>query len=190
MAFIDTVKTGITTAVDTVSGVTQTIIEKNRANAQLNRLRAVMKSECEMINRAYIQLGKNYYENKIDGKDDVCPNEEELFSIIEQSKENIKRARERYRQVVESQSIELVTEYDIADLEDITVSCSNEDEYEASPFTQLQEESDEKDADDVVADVIEKAKKNAEEMANEAEAGAETTDVESEEVAENSEELF
>lgn len=187
MTFLDTVKSGITTAVDTVSGVTQTIIEKNRANAQLNRLRAVMKSECEMINRAYIALGKNYYENKNQGKNDVCPNEEELFEIIEQSKANIKRARERYRLVVESQSVELVTEYDIAELEDITLSCSNEDEYEASPFAQPQEKAEEKDTEDVVADVIEKAVKNAEEMADEAE--AEET-VEAEEVAEDSEELF
>ena len=188
MTFLDTVKSGITTAVDTVSGVTQTFIEKNRANAQLNRLRAVMKSECEMINRAYIALGKNYYENKNEGKNDVCPNEEELFEIIEQSKANIKRARERYRLVVESQSVELVTEYDIAELEDITVSCSNEDEYEASPFAQPQEE--EKDAEDVVAEVIEKAKKCAEELADKAEDVIEEAEENLEEVAENSEELF
>lgn len=187
MAFLDTVKSGITNAVDTVSGVTQTLIEKNRANAQLNRLRAVMKSECEMINRAYITLGKNYYENKLSGKTDSCADEEELFAVIEQSKANIKKARERYRQVMESQTVEVVTEYDIADLEDITVSCSNEDEYEASPFTQVAEE---KDADAVVEDVIETVKKNAEEMADEAEeAVAEPVEV-TEEVAEDTEDLF
>ena len=61
MAFIDTVKTGITTAVDTVSGVTQTIIEKNRANAQLNRLRAVMKSECEQqAAHRFTSVGKSF----------------------------------------------------------------------------------------------------------------------------------
>lgn len=134
MAFLDTVKTGFTCAVDTVSEVTQNIIEKNRANAQLNRLRAVMKSECEMINRAYITLGKNYYENRLKGKDDTCANEEELFNVIRQSKENIRKARARYRQVIESQTTDFDTDFNISDLEDITVSCSNEDEYEASPF--------------------------------------------------------
>ena len=95
MAFLDSVKNGLTNAVDTVSGVTQAIIEKNRLNAQLNRLRAIMKSECEMINRAYITLGKKYYENKVNNKSDACENEEELFLIIENSKEQIKKARQR-----------------------------------------------------------------------------------------------
>lgn len=186
MTFLDTVKSGFETAVDTVTGVTQTIIEKNRANAQLNRLRAVMKSECEMINRAYITLGKNYYENKQNGNSEACPNEEELFEVIEKSKANIKRARERYRQVVESQSVEVITEYDIEDLEDITVSCSNEDEYEASPFAQATEAPAEKETEEIVADVIEKAKKTAEAIADE----AEETPEESPEVAETTEDLF
>lgn len=134
MAFIDSVKKGFTDAVDTVSGITQTIIEKNRLNAQLSRLRAVMKSECEMINRAYITLGKKYYENKINNKADVCENEEELFEIIENSKAQIRRARERYRQLLESRTVDIVKKYDVEDLEDITVACSNEDEYDESPF--------------------------------------------------------
>ena len=157
MAFIETVKTGFSTAVDTVSGVTQSLIEKNRANAQLNRLRAVIKTECEMINRAYITLGKNYYENVKSGKNDACPDQEELFSIIEQSKSNIRRARERYRKVVESQHLDFGTEYDISELEDITVSCSNEDEYDSSPFVKNEEESVEitADATDVKTEISE-----------------------------------
>ncbi len=136
MAILDTVKNGFVTAVDTVSAVTQTIIERNRLNAQLNRLRALMKNECEMINRAYITLGKKYYENKLNNKSDACENEQELFEIIRNSKENMRRARERYRQLIDAQNVDVVKTYDIADLEDITVACSNEDEYEASPFEQ------------------------------------------------------
>lgn len=134
MAFLDSVKNGLTNAVDTVSGVTQAIIEKNRLNAQLNRLRAIMKSECEMINRAYITLGKKYYENKVNNKSDACENEEELFMIIENSKEQIKKARQRYLQLIKAQTVETVKKYNVEELEDITVACSNEDEYEESPF--------------------------------------------------------
>lgn len=141
MTFLDTVKSGITTAVDTVTEVTQNLIDKNRANAQLNRLRSVMKRECEMINRAYITLGKNYYENKTNNKNNTCPNEEELFKVIQQSKENIKKARDRYRQVIESQTPDPIEEFNLTDLEDITVSCSNESEYEASPFVEVQPEA-------------------------------------------------
>lgn len=134
MAILESVKNGFTTAVDTVSGITQTIIEKNRLNAQLSRLRALMKSECEMINRAYISLGKKYYENKVNDRTDACENEEELFEIIEHSKEQITKLRERYVKLIESQTVEITKKYEVEDLEDITVACSNEDEYDDSPF--------------------------------------------------------
>jgi phage terminase large subunit-like protein len=74
MAIYDTVRNTITCAVDTVSSVTQTIIEKNRTKAQMNRLRTIMKNEAEMINRAYITLGKKYYENKINNMRDTLKN--------------------------------------------------------------------------------------------------------------------
>lgn len=134
MTFFESVKSGISCAVDTVSSVTQSLVEKNRQNAKLNRLRAVMRNECEMINRAYISLGKKYYDNKINGKNETCENEEELFKVIENSKAQIKKARERYLKIIESQTIEITKKYDIEDLEDITVACSNEDEYDESPF--------------------------------------------------------
>lgn len=131
-----TVKDTVNTAVDTISSVTNNIIEKNRTNAQLNRLRMVMKNESEMMNRAYIALGKHYFETA-KGEAGVKPaqNEKELFDVIENSKSRIKKARERYNLILENQTIEFCEKYDIADLEDITVACSNEDEYEASPFT-------------------------------------------------------
>ncbi len=134
MTFFESVKSGISCAVDTVSSVTQSLVEKNRQNAQLNRLRAVMRNECEMINRAYISLGKKYYDNKINGKNETCENEEALFKVIENSKAQIKKARERYLKIIESQTIEIARKYDVEDLEDITVACSNEDEYDESPF--------------------------------------------------------
>ena len=63
MTFLDTVKGTVSTAVDTISSVTQTIVEKNRTNAKLNRLRLVMKNESELMNRADIALGKQHYED-------------------------------------------------------------------------------------------------------------------------------
>ena len=146
MDFLDSVKNGVSCAVDTVSEITQTIIEKNRLNAQLNRLRTIMKNECEMINRAYITLGKKYYENKVNDKSDACENEEELFEIIENSKEQIRKARRRYRQLLESRTVENVKKYSIDELEDITVACSNEDEYAESPFTAETDEVDSTDS--------------------------------------------
>ena len=126
MNLLDSVKNGITDAVDTVSGVTQAIIKKNRDNAQLNRLKAVMKNECEIINRAYIALGKKYYDNKTNNSDDTCSNEEELFATIRKAKANIEKARIRYRKIIENQTAEFVTEYELSDLEDINI-CDDRD---------------------------------------------------------------
>ena len=151
MAFLDSVKSGFSTAVDTVSGITQTLVEKNRVNAQLNRLRTIMKNECETINRAYITLGKKYYENKMNNKTEACDNEEELFKIIENSKEQIRKARERYRKIVEMQTIESESKYNVEDLEDITVACSNEDEYEEIPF-KAEEKAEEAEQEETPAD--------------------------------------
>lgn len=158
MDFLDTVKNSLNTAVDTISTVTHTIIEKNRTNAQLNRLRLVMKNESEMINRAYIALGKHYYENSGRGKEFFVPaqNEKELFKVIETSKNKIKKARERYNQILENQTVEIFDNYDKGTIEDITVACSNEDEYAGSPFPVKEEKpQDVEDITVAVKDVAE-----------------------------------
>ena len=53
MTFFDTVKGTVNTAADTISNVTQNIVEKNRTNAKLNRLRLIMKCESELMNSIY-----------------------------------------------------------------------------------------------------------------------------------------
>ena len=59
---LDTIRGTMNTAGETLSTMAQTFVEKNRTKAKLNRLRMVMKSESELMNRAYIALGKDYYE--------------------------------------------------------------------------------------------------------------------------------
>ena len=81
----DTVKGTVSTAVDTISSVAQSIVEKNRTNAKLNRLRLVMKSESELMNRAYIALGKQLYESQKNGKAVSAENQEKLFEVIVKS---------------------------------------------------------------------------------------------------------
>ncbi len=164
MPFLDTVKCSLNTAVDTISAITHNIVEKNRTNAQLNRLRLVMKNESEMINRAYIALGKHYYESTKSEKGFFpSQNENELFDVIESSKQRIKKARERYSQILENQTVEIY-KYDSDDaLEDITVACSNEDEYDDSPFEGLKDEPEKEGKSDAEAEFDNKeAEKNAE----------------------------
>lgn len=143
MAFIDNVRVGVSVAAQTISGVAQNIVEKNRLNAQLNRLRIIMRNESELINRAYIALGKQLYaEVKEQGGD--FSDREQIISAIDSSKQRIKKAQQRYRQLLEVHQVDMVQQtFDKSDLEDITLACSNEHEYESSPF-----ETEEKKAQD------------------------------------------
>ncbi len=139
MTIFDSVKGTVCTAVDTISAVTQTIVEKNRTNAKLNRLRLVMKNESELMNRAYIALGKTYYDGEKKGVGVSEAERDKLFAVIEKSKAKIAKARECYRKIVDSQNdifygTPEVPEYNSSDIVDITVACSNESEYESSPF--------------------------------------------------------
>lgn len=142
MSFLDTLKSGFSTTVDAISTVAQTFVEKNRTNAKLNRLRSVMKSESELMNRAYIALGKGYYEQIKKGEQPNSEREAKLTELIDNCKAKIARARDCYRKIVESQneflysSVSNSTEehFKKQDVVDITVACSNENEYASSPF--------------------------------------------------------
>lgn len=144
MTIFDTVKGTVNTAVDTISAVAQSIVEKNRTNAKLNRLRLVMKNESELMNRAYIALGKQYYEMQKKGETEVTENQKKLFEVVEKSKAKIAKARECYRSIVDSQndvfygSVEK-PDYSAGEVIDITVACSNESEYKTSPFESTEE---------------------------------------------------
>ena len=167
----DTVKGTVSTAVDTISSVAQSIVEKNRTNAKLNRLRLVMKSESELMNRAYIALGKQLYESQKNGKAVSAENQEKLFEVIEKSKAKIARARECYRKIVDSQNDifygnpEEEKEYSSNEVVDITVACSNESDYKSSPFESI--EAQVKTAVDEIKDEAEETAEKVEEKAEE-----------------------
>lgn len=180
MTIFDTVKGTVTTAVDTLSSVAQTIVDKNRTNAKLNRLRLVMKNESELMNRAYIALGKQYYEMQKKGNVEVTENQKKLFEVIEKSKAKIAKARECYRDIVDSQNdifygVPENIDYKSTDVVDITVACSNENEYESSPFeavskavVEATEEVKEVEEElEPVAEKLKKRRKKTEKVADE-----------------------
>lgn len=171
MMIFDTVKGTVSTAVDTISSVAQSIVEKNRTNAKLNRLRLVMKSESELMNRAYIALGKQLYESQKNGKAASAENQKKLFEVIEKSKAKIARARECYRKIVDSQNDifygnpEEEKDYSTKEVVDITVACSNESDYKSSPFESI--EAQVKTAVDEIKDEAEETAEKVEEKAEE-----------------------
>lgn len=188
MMIFDTVKGTVSTAVDTISSVAQSIVEKNRTNAKLNRLRLVMKNESELMNRAYIALGKQLYESQKKGEAVPAENQEKLFEVIEKSKAKIARARVCYRQIVDSQNDifygnpEEEKEYSSNEVVDITVACSNESEYKSSPFqsieTQVKTAVDE--IKEEVTETAEKVEDKAEEIKEEITSADEETETDGE----------
>lgn len=204
MAIMDTLKGTVNTAVDTISTVAQTLVEKNRTNAKLNRLRFIMKNESELMNRAYIALGKQYYENKKGGSAKQAESEEKLFAVIENSKAKIAKARECYRQIVDSQndifygkvttSEQEPVKLNSDDLVDITVACSNENEYDSSPFASntAKDAAEEikTDVENAAEDVKEAVSEVAEKAEQAVENAAETVEEIAEDIEASSEELF
>jgi len=82
MSFLNTVSGRITKAVDY-------IVEKNRKSALINRIRIVIKNERENEARAYVALGKYYFQNM---RDPFNEETEKLCKSIENSDQRIKKA--------------------------------------------------------------------------------------------------
>lgn len=82
MDFLKNIADSVTKAVDFV-------VDKNRKTAMINRLRIVIKSEKEKQLRAYAELGKYYYNNMRDSKNEET---EKACTIIENSSRRLSRA--------------------------------------------------------------------------------------------------
>ena len=84
MDFFNTVSCAIAAAYEAVAN-------KNRQTASNNRLKAIVRSEMGTINRAYIALGKHFYN---DLRHQATGDEAVLCSAIDQAQERIQKARE------------------------------------------------------------------------------------------------
>ena len=179
---LDTVMSTVNTAVETLSTVAQNFVEKNRTKAKLNRLRMVVKNESELMNRAYIALGKEYYQILKKGDAEPTEKQEKLVEVIDSCKAKIARARDCYRTIVESQNEYIYATpannketVSTTDVIDITVACSNESDYKTSPFSDAKEAVKEK-AEDIKETVAEKKEDVAEKAENIKEAAVEISE--------------
>ena len=83
---------------DTISQSVDFIVDKNRQAAHLNRLKAVIASEQETLDSAFIALGKQYFA-VLEGKDSAEKESDTtavLVELIHESKLRLKKARARY----------------------------------------------------------------------------------------------
>lgn len=131
MSFIDKASSKLSDSINK-------IIDKSRQLAQLNRLDAVIRNETDVLNRAYIALGKQYYKN-LNG-DTETPDMSHICEVIESSKARLKKAQAGYdyikqngvceqkpKQPVIKISADEDIQPDIEQLDeddDITIACS------------------------------------------------------------------
>lgn len=132
MSFIDKASSKLSDSINK-------IIDKSRQCAQLNRLSAVIRNETDVLNRAYIALGKQYYKT-LNG-DTETPDMSHICEVIEESKARLKKAQTGYdyirqhgvgdpkpKQPVIKISADEDIQPDIEQLEDdddITIACSD-----------------------------------------------------------------
>lgn len=85
MDFLNTVSCAVAAAYEAVAN-------KNRQTASNNRLKAIVRSEMGTINRAYIALGKHFYN---DLRQQATGDEAVLCNAIDQAQERIQKARKK-----------------------------------------------------------------------------------------------
>ena len=74
---------------DSVTKAVNFVVDKNRRTAIINRLKIVIRNEKEIEARAYIELGKYYYENL---RDPSNSRTEPLCTAVENADRRLKRA--------------------------------------------------------------------------------------------------
>lgn len=84
---------------ETVSQTIDVIVEKNRQTAYINRLKAIILSEQERINKAYVLLGKEFVRNK-EGRKSSGFDPDEVIEEIAAAKLRLKKARARYEYTI------------------------------------------------------------------------------------------
>lgn len=89
MKFFDTVTSNVTKAVDYV-------VEKNRKAALVNRIRIVIKNERENQARAYVALGKYYFQNMRDTQNEET---EHFCMAVEASELRMKKAFDKLDEI-------------------------------------------------------------------------------------------
>ena len=73
------------------------LIDKKKKKAQLNRIEAVIKNETEILNRAYIALGKHYYK-MLEGKAEET-DVSQICDAVKSAKLRLKKAKARYEYI-------------------------------------------------------------------------------------------
>lgn len=93
MDFKEDIKSGVKLMADAASDIAQALVEKNRLRANANRIKQVIKGDCDTRNQAYIEIGRYYYENL---RDKANEETEQLCVVVDKTTARIDKASKRY----------------------------------------------------------------------------------------------
>ncbi len=158
MNFLDKVGEGLSSAIDM-------IVEKNRQCAQLNRLAAIIRNETEVINHAYVALGKQYF-GILEGKEEPAE-AEKICEVIKFSEERLRKARARYNYIKEYGVP--VSPIDTVDM----IRAVNESDAEMESFIESPDEDETEENADITIAVAGEDQETAESCDSETEKPAE-----------------
>lgn len=127
-----------------VTGALDFVIDKNKVQAQVNRLRLVMRNESQLMDKSYIALGKYYY-NELREQQEHAANEK-ICQTIDKSKVRMDRARAHYHTLMENQIEDYSDAVMDIDEGDITLCCSYDDVKETTEPASESEEADSPEA--------------------------------------------
>lgn len=91
------IKNGMKLASDVATDAVQALIDKSRMRANANRIRQVIKSDTELRDQAYIELGRYVYENM---RDTLESDEEALCVVVDKTSKRIEKATNKYIEFV------------------------------------------------------------------------------------------
>ncbi len=90
-------KNGMKIAADAATDVAQALVEKSRLRANANRIRQVIKSDNELRNQAYMELGRYFYENY---RETTTDETESLCVVVDKTTARIDKASKKYAQLI------------------------------------------------------------------------------------------
>ena len=102
------IMSGVKLAADAATDIAQALVEKSRLKAKANRIKQVIKSDSELRNQAYIELGRFFYENLRNDASDEC---ESLCVVVDKTTNRIDKASRKYLELISNSSdIKLTSE--------------------------------------------------------------------------------
>ena len=101
MAFKDSLKTGMDLVGNTINDVATVINEKNKLRAQCVRIKDIIKHDAESRDRAYIELGRYYYQNL---RDKEYEQTEKYCQTVDRMNDRIEKASFKYMELQDMQN--------------------------------------------------------------------------------------